>query len=233
MNEKKLNEPNFNLINPTLRHYANEAFEKKDAPGIMGNIDSHRNASLLEDNIHSFLDIGIYEEALFICMTGGCHCLPERWSYFIGFANLEKLRSIGDPIPTKPITVYRGVAYTDGVVDTSGKVYCGEEPEDLDVDYELEDFIRGYSWTRNKHTAAWFTTRLPSRAENLSGKGVVFYARVKPENILFCSNERGEEEVAVDIYESIYLRALKNIPKPIHPGPNVSIDGFIAAKKSG
>jgi len=217
---KNSTKPNFDMIKSTFLHRAYEAYAIKDAARIMILIDSKKHASFLEDNIHSFLDIGIYEEALFIAMIGGCHCHPECWSDLIAYADLEKLRSIGDPIPTKPVTVYRGVAYIDGVVDRSGKIYCDgdEELDELGDTCELGDFLWGYSWTLNKHTAAWFSNRLPNRTKNLSGKGAVFYAKIKPEDILFYSNRRGEEEVVVDKFKlPDYLRALKVMPEPIKP----------------
>ena len=190
----------------------------------MGLIDSSKSASFLEDNAISFLRRGIYEAALFEAMTSGCHCLPERWNDLVFFADREKLRLVGDPIPTKPVTVYRGVACCSGVVDTSGNVYYGEEePDDVDIAYDLGDFVEGYSWTLNKHTAAWFSDRLPNRTENLPGRGTVFYVRIKPEDILFCTNHRGEEEVVVDIHNLGCLRFFKKTPKPIFPGSTGSI----------
>jgi hypothetical protein len=91
-------------------------------------------------NRKALRDRGLYEEALLLAFTTA-KANNRRWpmralASMFAFADRDKLRAVGDPLPKSPYTLYRGVA--------------GLGPSRR---------VRGYSWTGSLERAEWFASR--------------------------------------------------------------------------
>ena len=153
-------------------------------------VGHQERGDVLEANIIAFLDRGIYEAALFECYTHGPRYTPDSWRNLISLADRAKLLAQGDALPTKPITVYRGIAD------------CGHC-----------EWIRGLSWTTNPNTAAWFAKRY-TRPERTPA---VYSIRARPENILLVTNCRAEQEVVLSVWDCGPVKRLDPMPRSIKP----------------
>jgi len=182
--------PNFDMMEPWAVSRAWNAWEKSDVGGIMILVGHHERGDVLEANIEAFLDRGIYEAALFECYTHGPHYSPDSWRNLIGLADRAKLLAQGDALPTKPITVYRGISH-------SGH----------------KEWIRGLSWTTNPNTAAWFATRKPRPGRFPA----VYSILARPKDILLMTNVRAEEDVALAFWKGGHVKRLIPMPRSIKP----------------
>jgi len=194
-------DPNFDQISICKRSQAYIAFAKKDAKTIMKITDLDKRALLLLDNINCFHVAGIYEEALHAAMIGSSRYTPEAWYELLSWCDIDKLRATGDALPTKPITVYRGVVRYD----------------DIENYIKWEEFVIAQSWTRNKHIASWFANWNCKRSNNPPSRALVYSTKVNPENIILCTNDRLEEEVVIDKESMSNFKLLKKTPVPFHP----------------
>jgi|GEM_PF-6754476 len=183
-------EPNFSAIPPELVNQAWKAWEAGDAFVLMMLTGNQHRGRLLFDNLHSFKAAGIYEAALFNAYTHGPHLRPRDWQFLFTLADREKLATCGDPLPSNPIEVYRGVS-----------------------DRRHRKWIRGLSWTTNPNTAAWFAIR-HARPYAVPA---VYSLRVKPEEILCITNDREEEEVMVAAWDCGRMKRLEPMPESIKP----------------
>ncbi len=194
-------DPTFDHISTDQQSLANTALANKDAKTIIDITDLHNLQSLLFDNVQCFRNAGIYEEALYWAMTGNCRSSPEQWQNLIAWCDIDKLRATGDALPTQPITVYRGIARYD----------------DTDKYLKWDEFIFSNFWTRNKHIASWFAHWNCERGNIPFSNALIYYTKVDPENILFCTQKTLEDEVAVDIEYLSNIKLLKKTPVPYHP----------------
>jgi hypothetical protein len=153
-------------------------------------ISRENRGRFLFDNLDALRSAGIYEPALFSAYIHGPHLPPKDWKHLFGLADREELSGCGDPVPSKPIEVYRGVS-----------------------DCRHRSYIRGLSWTMNPNTAAWFATRLTQPGSTPA----VYSLQVKPEEILCITNQRNEEEVIIAIGECGRTKRLEPIPESIKP----------------
>ncbi len=183
-------EPNFEVITPALRGLAWNYWHESNGFEIAGLAARQDRGELLFSNTRAFRDKGIYEAVLAFAFSLGPHLHPNEWRYLFSLADRTKLLAQGDPIPTKPITVYRGVSH------------CGHRL-----------WIRGLSWSMNPNTAAWFATRFPSPYRIPA----VYSVRVRPEQILLVLNDRGEEEVVVEVSQLGRLKRLNPMPESVYP----------------
>ena len=180
--------PNFRILR-FLQGKAWKAWLARDADLIMSLVDHEERGRLLKDNILAFLSVGIYEAALHKTFIHGPHLKNTEWKSFFSFADLQKLRALGEPLPEKRITVYRGVS--------SSKF--GH---------------RGISWTTNPNTAAWFA----SRHSVAGGDPAVYSLLVRPDQILYITNARNEEEVVIEVWRCGRAKRLLPMPPSIKPG---------------
>jgi len=111
-----------------------------------------------------------------------------EWKSFFSFADLQKLRALGEPLPKRRITVYRGVT-------------CSKFG------------YRGISWTTNPNTAAWFA----SRYSVAGGDPAVYSLLVRPDQILYMTNARNEEEVVIEVWSCGRAKRLLPMPPSIKP----------------
>jgi hypothetical protein len=177
------------MIHPNLVQLAWEAWEKRDAFGIIMKVGHQDRGKLLIANISQFLKAGIYEAALFEAYIHGPYLHQSRWKQLFAFADREKLSILGEPIPTEEILVFRGV-----------KSDCRHS-------------VSGVSWTKNPNTAAWFALRNARPGD----KPAVYSLRVKPKEIFFITNERAEEEVMVSAWNIRRMKRLDPMPDPVKP----------------
>lgn len=164
---------NLNLahIDPSMHAIALHHFQEGSERfiSVMG---MSMEAAILVDNIVPLQSIGRYEEALvsaYVSTRTNFHeWKPHDVDKMFRQANKEKLRSLGSPIPNEMVTVYRGVA---------GR---GRQRR-----------VRGWSWTSSKEIACWFATRIEL------ADPAVYTAEITPEEILYITNDRGEQEYIV------------------------------------
>lgn len=183
--------PNLNAIPEQMRHLAMEAWEQGDALGITCLAGHADRGQLLFDNIQQFRKAGIYEKALFKTFIHGPTMPPDNWQFLFSFADLEKLHACGGPVPTFNMTVFRGVNN------------CRQRR-----------WIRGPSWTSNPSTAAWFASRFTFPDANPA----LYSVCVRPEHVLFVTNDRSEEEVVVAIWQCSKIKRVSPMPAAIKPG---------------
>lgn len=161
--------PNFSHIPRSLHSLAKERWRNKDSSGLLSLAPHQNRGELLIDNLEQLISRGMYEEALYATYTHGPHFDTQFWRFLFEKADRKKLAAFGEPIPNKPIKVYRGIS-----------------------DAMHLKWIRGLSWSLNPNLAAWFATRYARR-----GKPAVFSLLVDPQSILMITNDRREEEVIV------------------------------------
>lgn len=182
--------PDFSAIDPVLIKQAWEAWGEGDISGIMILAGHQQRGQLVMDNIKPFQERGFYEKALYEAYTHGPHYHPRQWQFLFSFADREKLLATGDSIPTKPLTVYRGVSCSSRRL-----------------------WIRGLSWTTNPGTAAWFA----SRHQRPGDSPAVYSLRIKPEDVFFMTNERSEQEAVVDAWQCGRMKRLEALPVIVNP----------------
>jgi len=145
---------------------------KEDIESILCLLNDGAKMCFVVDNIHQLKDRGVFEKALLSAYVS-IRTNFSQWkpsmigALFLGFADQEKLREAGDPIPNlENLTLYRGVS-------GSGRARR----------------VQGLSWTDSVEVAAWFAMRfyhLPDPA--------VFKVTVPNEHILARCEERNESE---------------------------------------
>jgi len=162
---------NLQNIDPELHAAAREMF-KQGSPSFVFLAGNTIALEIVRDNVLPLRRRGIYEEALIqaltITRTNHHHWREEELARTFRLANKINLRRLGDPIPTYPVTVYRGIS-------GQGK----------------QRHIRGWSWTASLDIACWFALRFQL------ARPIVMSAIVMPSEILHCTNERGEMEFIV------------------------------------
>ena len=186
-NDPSIKLPNFRSLR-CLQGRAWKAWLARDSDLIMSLVGHEERGRLLKDNIIAFLSVGIYEAALHKTFIHGPHLKTVEWKSFFSFADLQKLRAFGDPLPKRQITVYRGVT-------------CSKFGH------------RGMSWTTNPNTAAWFASRYPVAG----GKPVVYSLLVRPDQIIYMTNARNEEEVVVEVWSCGRSKRMLPMPQSIKP----------------
>lgn len=179
----------FSAITPALHSLAQERWENGDAVGLFSLADHKNRGNLLIANVKQLILHGMYEEALFSTYIHGPRFSPQQWRTLFEKADRNKLVSLGEPLPTEPITVYRGIS-----------------------DTKHRRWRRGLSWTLDPNVAEWFATRFGSR-----GNPAVFSLAVDPRSILTITDERGEQEVFVAIWECARTKLEKTMPEPRDP----------------
>ena len=189
-------EPDFSVIKSMLHNRAWEAWETHDVVKIMCLTGNDNREQLLFDNIRLFKATGVYEIALIEAYLHGPTIHPKDWEFHFALADREKLLACGDPVPSKPIKVFRGV-----------------------TDRRRRRYIRGLSWTTNPNTAAWFATDYFRPNSPRPGSIPAVYSLwVKPEQILHITNEREEEEIIIATWECGRVKRLEPMPESIKPG---------------
>lgn len=179
--------PNFRSL-CFLQGKAWKAWLARDAVPIILVVDRKKRGQFLKDNILAFLSVGIYEAALHQTFIDGPHLKNSEWQRFFSFADLKKLRAFGEPLLESPITVYRGVT-------------CSRFGH------------KGMSWTTNPNTAAWFA----SRHSVAGGDPAVYSLLVRPDQILYMTNDRNEEEVVIKVWICGSAKRLLPMPPSIKP----------------
>ena len=180
---------NLSAIPEVLRGHALEAWQERDASGIMCMVDHYKRFDLLLQNMDAFRQVGIYEQALVDTFTHGPYLHPDMWRFAFNFADRSRLASCGESIPTEPVKVYRGVN-----------------------DKRRRKFIRGLSWTTDPHIAAWFALRFGD-----AGNGAVYETTLHPDRILFITDDRKEREIVADV-QGLKIKRMDRIPEPIKGG---------------
>lgn len=196
-NDPSIKLPNFRSMR-CLQGKAWKAWLARDGDLIMSLVDHEERGRLLKDNILAFLSVGIYEAALHKTFIHGPHLKNAEWKDFFSLADLQKLRALGEPLPERPITVYRGVT-------------CSKFGP------------RGMSWTANPNTAAWFASRFPAAGRNPA----VYSLLVRPDQILYMTNARNEEEVVIALWMCGRAKRLLPMPQSIKPGGDKEDKGVI------
>jgi hypothetical protein len=181
--------PDFSAIPPTLHSLAQECWGNGDAFGLISLAAHYNRGRLLIANVKQLIRRGMYEEGLLSTYTHGPRFSPQQWRTLFEKADRNKLVSLGEPLPTEPITVYRGIS-----------------------DTKHRRWRRGLSWTLDPNVAAWFATRLGSH-----GNPAVFSLAVDPGSIFTITDERGEQEVVVAIWECARTKLEKTMPEPRDP----------------
>ncbi len=160
---------NVMAVEPFLVEQAVKAFEDGNVAGLLGSCGGSQLA-FVADNFPLLRHRGIYEECLLRAFTrariNNHQWQPQVLQILFDYADREKLRAAGQPIPDEPVfRVYRGIA---GIRD--------RHP-------------RGFSWSLSKDVACWYATRL-----GLQRPGVLV-SQVKNEAILAFTDSRNEKEV--------------------------------------
>lgn len=186
-NDPSIKLPNFASMR-CLQGRAWKAWLARDADLIMSLVDNQERGQLLIDNIASFLSVGIYEAALHKTFIHGPHLKAADWKALFSFADMQKLRALGEPLPEGQITIYRGVT-------------CSKFGH------------RGMSWTENPNTAAWFASRYPGAGR----KPAVYSLLVRPDQIIYMTNARNEEEVVIEVWRCGKAKRLFPMPQSIKP----------------
>jgi hypothetical protein len=177
---------------PYLKKLAMERWESGNVLGVIILMSNMRGLAFVFDNLNQLKKIGKYEEALLQAYQA-IRTNYSNWSmgvlrFLFRQADIQKLRSAGDPIPDQGIfTLYRGV---------SGQ---GRKRR-----------VNGFSWTDLPGTAAWFAYRfsdLPDPA--------VFTITVSNEIIMACCRDRNENEYLLRLPLPVKPKRLKVMPKPI------------------
>ena len=127
------------MIEPWLLDLARQKFADGDVEGFLFCArGSQCVPHLFLDNLHAIRAMGQYEKALYYVITHPNFgpALTQSWIRgLLGWADREKLRACGDPLPGPgPFTIYRGVS----------SATCE----------------RGTSWTGTLERAWWFANRL-------------------------------------------------------------------------
>lgn len=181
--------PDFSSIPPNLHELAEERWNRGDASGLF-NLAPHKSRGyLLLANVELLKQRGMYEQNLYGTYIHGPHLSPGRWRRLFEAADRSKLAALGEALPDKPVTVYRGVS-----------------------DAKHREWRRGLSWTLEPRVAAWFATRHAGQ-----GEPAVYSLRVEPESILVVTNERSEAEVVVAIWECGRTKRVIPMPEPRKP----------------
>jgi hypothetical protein len=166
-----MDELNLTAIPRIAHDTARQFYESGDYSFIRLNGGGAALAIVL-DNIEPLKRIGKYEEAL-VSAYKAPKTNFHTWSqtvidYLFAKADREMLRSLGSPIPTEKIQVYRGI---------SGHG-CFRRKS-------------GWSWTSSLEIACWFATRY-----DLANPAILSAINA-PEEILHHTNDRGEQEYIV------------------------------------
>lgn len=181
-----MTEPNFRAIPPVLHTQARQAWESKDAFALFMLASHDSRGNLLHDNLRGLKQRGMYERAVYDTYVHGPHYEPDRWRFYFGYGDREKLRACGDSHPSEPITVYRGVRMS-----------------------RKRLWIRGLSWTTNPGIAAWFATRFAKPEDDPA----VYSVTVDPSAVFFMTNERSEEEAVIEP-RGLPMKRLAKMPEP-------------------
>lgn len=153
-----------------MREHALRALRENDVGAFLITVSSDARLALVCDNMHLLRQRGLYEEALLMAYSG-CRVNHRNWSasvlqYLFGFADRDKLREVGDPLPgAGPFTIYRGVS---GVGAARR--------------------LRGLSWTGSLDIACWFACRFPL------GTPAVVTATIDAADVYACITDRDEDE---------------------------------------
>ena len=146
------------------------------------------------DNVSLFKKRGIFEKAIVRAHTTAAYGAIPYWEYRVAldFADKDKLRLAGDPVPDRPMfSLYRGVC----------------EPHDAAA--------RGVCWTLNSGIASWFA-HMHATYRNGTNPAV-FEVSVPKDRIMFCTNDRQEEEFVITLTNKDNPQKLRRLPKPHKP----------------
>lgn len=189
-NRADLNDLWLEPIPMMLRQLAWEAFEEGNAVGFLCRAPNEYAILLVAKNIIRLLERGIYEktllEAITATSTNNRHIRLDYFKRLFAYANPERLRAAGDPLPGGgPFTLYRGVAGT------------GRSRR-----------VRGISWTADFERAVWFAKWHP-----LPDPGV-YQAVVPAKYVLARAHEgfRNEDEYLVLLPKHIKVERLTSPP---------------------
>lgn len=164
-------------VDSVLRQQALDYFEAGDISAVLCCMSNESCLEFVFDNWPVLKSRGLLEKAVFEAWIG-IRTNYARWDKAAIRAlfmqcNLNKLKSLGDPLPTTPVNVYRGV--------------CGSGRERR---------VRGFSWTDSLDCAAWFALRF-HRVE--FEDPAIYRATVHPESIYFVTNDRQEREYVAEV----------------------------------
>jgi len=172
-----------------LYDHALNAWSQRDINMIVALIGHEERFDFLINNITALIQLGLYEQVLCDAFTHGPQLHPDMWRFAFSFADRLRLASCGEPMPTEPIKVYRGVR-----------------------DCRKRKYIRGLSWTTDPHIAAWFSVRFGE-----SDYSAVYETDVSPDRIYFTTDDRNEREVITDV-QGLKIKRLRKMPEPIKGG---------------
>lgn len=175
-----------------------EDCKEGNVPHIQSVISEEITMCFIFDNRHLLKEMDRYEEALLYAYqatrTNNSHWSMDVLRFLFELADIEKLRTAGDPIPDQEtFTLYRGV---------SGQ---GRKRR-----------VNSFSWTDLPGTAAWFASRfcnLPDPA--------VFTITVPNEIVMACCRDRNENEYLLRLPLPVKPKRLKEMPVPILNKTNI------------
>jgi hypothetical protein len=163
-------------IHEVLRDNAVASLNAGDTVGFLCTASNEHSFALVAMNASILREKGIYEAALLHAFTA-MRTNNRAWSlvdlaFLFETADRTRLRSLGDPLPGGPYTLYRGVA-----------------------GHGRARRIRGISWTDDCERAQWFAQRHASTLHDPA----VYQVTVNESNVLACLNEsyRNEREYVV------------------------------------
>ena len=176
-----------------LKHPVSEmkkAIKMRSGVEFMWVVDNPSRALHLLRNAPLLRKHGMYEDALEYTFTSG-RAPGEGWGLIFSFADRERLRKCGNPLPhAGPFTLYRGVA-------GRGR----------------QRAVRHFSWTGTLDVARWFAG-LASYTDGHSSlpDPAVFVVTVPASEVLFYTDDRNEDEYVVST-DTLRPRRLERVTK--------------------
>lgn len=167
---------------PVLQKHLEDCWVNDDPMGCLVTMSNMQYLRFLFEHMEALKEKGFYEEVLLEALIAPSTNLSAVPLYFLKsfleWADKEKMRGLGDPLPSNgPFTLYRGVA---------GKGAARRK--------------RGISWTASLEKAKWFANRF-----NLE-KPMVYQTTVSIEHVYAYSNARNEQEFICLIPENQKLK---------------------------
>jgi hypothetical protein len=166
---------NLSVVPGFLRRKARKALAAGDYAGFLYTTDSTLYPRLIGPNLQTLRRTAFFEPML---VEAWVMTRSDNGAHFdfcenaFRYADRAALLAAGDPLPSLPLPMYRGVSGADA----------------CDI---AEPF--GYSWTADFEKAKWFAGRWQRQSQ------AVFMAEVsEPDKVLFYTNMRNEQEFVLD-----------------------------------
>lgn len=201
--EQRTKEGELNLrafdYNPLIKdscimEMAMKHWKEGNVVGVLCMMSNECRMGFVLDNLRLLKKIDKYKEAL----LDAYHSIRinySNWSmdllrFLFRQADIEKLRTTGDPIPNQEtFTLYRGMS---GI----GR----------------KRHVNSFSWTDSPNTAAWFARRFPDLPNP-----AVFKVTVPNESIMACCNDRNEREHLLRLPLPVNPMRMKKMPEAFLP----------------